>query len=67
MDRHGQSGYMICNGDTLINWRSTKQPKVALSNREAEFRSITSTAVDIDWIASIFIELGIKVCTPSTI
>lgn len=31
---------------------------------EAKFRSIASTEADIDWLASMFIELGTKVSTP---
>lgn len=41
--------------------------KVARSSTMAEFRSITSTVANVEWVVLIFAELGVDLATPSII
>jgi len=40
-DRRSTSGFMFSFGSGVVNWSSKKQPTVALSSTEAEYRSAT--------------------------
>ena len=39
-DRRSTSGYCTFVGGNLVTWRSKKQPMVALSSAEAEYRAM---------------------------
>lgn len=67
MDWCSQTGYIIYIRDTMIVWKSSKQPKVARSSMEAEFQGITNTLAEIEWLSSAIRELGIPVETLATI
>jgi len=41
LDRRLTSGFMFSFGSGDVNWSSKKQPTIALSNTEAEYRSAT--------------------------
>ncbi len=41
-DRRSTSGFMFSFGSGVISWSSKKQPTIALSNTEAEYRSTTN-------------------------
>lgn len=54
--RRSTSGYLIYLGSTLISWCSKKQPTVARSSAESEYRSLAHASAETTW-------LGFLICT----
>ncbi|WVZ08611.1 hypothetical protein V8G54_021957 [Vigna mungo] len=46
--RRSVTGFTVYLDNSLIPWRSKKQPTVSRSSSEAEYRSLASTHIDID-------------------
>ena len=49
-DKRRISGYVFLLGTTTISWSSKKQPTVALSSTEAEYRAMTNATCEAMWI-----------------
>jgi len=45
-------------GSGAINWNSKKQPTIALSSTEAEYRSAVIAACEIVWLQKLLSDLG---------
>lgn len=66
-DRRSQSGFLIYLGETLVAWSSRKQETVAWSSIEAEYRAVTTTVTNLDWVRNMMIELGVEVPNPMVV
>lgn len=49
-NQRSHGGYWIFLGNNLVNWKSTKQPTIARSSTEAEFRSLADGAAEMNWM-----------------
>ena len=63
-DRRSTSGYCAFLGGNLVTWRSKKQPVVARSSAEAEFRAMALGICELLWLGIILNDLRIHVEKP---
>jgi hypothetical protein len=49
---------MFSFGSGAISWSSKKQPTVALSNTEAEYRGVAIAACEVVWLQKLLSDLG---------
>ncbi|MCO5592121.1 hypothetical protein L7F22_046116 [Adiantum nelumboides] len=54
-------------GSSCISWLSKKQPIVATSNCETEYRAIFTTTVECVWLRRLMVALGVGHDTANTI
>ncbi|WVZ09976.1 hypothetical protein V8G54_014506 [Vigna mungo] len=52
------TGYLLYLGSTPISWSSRKQRSVARSSNEAEYKALADTTNELQWVLSLFTELG---------
>ena len=64
VNRRSTSRYCTFLGGNLATWRSKKQPVVARSSTEAEFKAIAQGICELLWIKIILINLGITLKEP---
>jgi hypothetical protein len=55
---------MFSFGSGVVNWSSKKQPIVALSKTEAEYRGATIAACEVVWLQKLLSDLGQLVDAP---
>lgn len=58
------TGYYIFLGSSLVSWKTKKQTTVSRSSVEAEYRAITSTAMELKWISYIANDLHLNLQLP---
>ncbi|XP_019098383.1 PREDICTED: uncharacterized protein LOC109131670, partial [Camelina sativa] len=58
------NGYIVYLGQHPISWSSKKQRSIARSSTEAEYRSVATTSIELNWICSLLKELGVSFTTP---
>ncbi|XP_058733061.1 uncharacterized mitochondrial protein AtMg00810-like [Vicia villosa] len=51
--RKSTIGFCVFFGDALISWKSKKQPTVARSSAEAEYRALASLTSELLWIRQL--------------
>ena len=58
--RKSTSGQVFRLGDSIISWRSKKQPVVALSSTESEYIALCSPAQETVWMRNLLKDIGLK-------
>jgi hypothetical protein len=66
-NRRSTNGFLFYFGSDVISWSSKKQPTVALSNTEAEYRGATIVACEVVWLQKLLTDLGLLVNAPVVI
>lgn len=59
-DRKSTSGYFTFVGGNLVTWRSKKQPVVARSSAEAEYRGMAYGVCELLWLRNLLKDLGFE-------
>jgi hypothetical protein len=57
-DKRSTSGFMFSFGSGAISWSSKKQPTIALSSTEAEYRGVAIAACEVVWLQKLLSDLG---------
>ena len=58
--RHSISGHCFFLGQTLISWRTKKQPTVSRSSSEAEYRAMVSATCELQWLLYLLRDLHVQ-------
>ena len=56
-DRHSTSSFMFSFGSGAVTWSSKKQPTVALSSTEAEYRGAAMAACEVAWLHKLLYDM----------
>ncbi|MCO5581678.1 hypothetical protein L7F22_035567 [Adiantum nelumboides] len=60
-DRRSTSDYMFSFGSAAVTWSSKKQPTIALSSTEAEYRGAAVVACEVAWLEMLLQDLEMQV------
>ena len=60
-DRRSTSGFVFSLANGAISWSNKKQPTVALSSTEAEYRGAAVAACEAVWLKRILKDLGVPI------
>jgi histone deacetylase 1/2 len=66
-DIRSTNGFLFSFGSGAISWSSKKQPTVALSNIEVEYRGATIVACEVVWLQKLLSDLGLSMDAPIVI
>jgi hypothetical protein len=58
---------MFSFGNGAVSWSSKKQPTIALSSMEAEYKGVTIVACQVVWLQKLLSDLGQLVDVPIVI
>lgn len=64
-DRKFTGGFAIYMRDNLVVWNAKKQPTVARSSTEAEYKALANATAEIMWIQTSLRELGVHSPPPA--
>ncbi|MCO5572798.1 hypothetical protein L7F22_026557 [Adiantum nelumboides] len=65
--RVSTSGFCFMLGSSCISWLSKKQPAVATSSCEAEYKAVFTATVECVWLRRLMDDLGVEQDTANTI
>lgn len=57
--RRSLTAYFVHLGTSPISWKTKKQPTVARSSAEAEYRAMAMTTCELTWLKSFLASLGV--------
>ena len=60
------TGYSIYLGDSLISWKSKKQPTISRNSSEAEYRALATTTCELQWLSYLLQDLHLPLSQPAT-
>jgi hypothetical protein len=66
-DRRSTSGFLFSFGNGAISWSIKKQPTVALSSTEAEYKGTTIATCEAVWLQKLLLDLGLLLDAPIVI
>lgn len=59
--------FCVFLGDSLISWKSKKQPIVSRSSSEAEYRALATAICETQWLCVLLNDLGTMLARPATL
>lgn len=62
--RRSLTGYCVFLGGALVSWRCKKQATVSLSTVEAEYRAMSSTVKELQWLSYLLEDFHVAVPLP---
>ncbi|CAM8888862.1 unnamed protein product [Rhodiola kirilowii] len=65
--RRSTTGFCVLIGESLVSWKSKKQPIVSRSSAESEYRSMASTCSEILWLLRLLADMGASIPKPVTL
>ncbi len=60
-DKRSTSGFMFFFGSAIVTWSNKKQPIVALSSIEAQYRGVAMATCEVVWLRKLLGDLGLHV------
>ena len=58
------TGYCVFLGSALVSWKTKKQKTVSKSSAEAEYRAMSATVSELEWIFHLLQDFGIPSALP---
>lgn len=64
LTRKSLTGYIVMMGNSLVSWKTKKQPTVSRSSAEAEYRAMAMTCSELKLMIGVMDSLGIRLRFP---